>query len=512
MTVLTASERRLVPRWRSFRTTAALGELATTRRRASHDRWETAMAKARGEWLEQRNLGSALDFAHTAALLDRLHDAQDAIDHILSVEELPPLVEQASTLPADDSKWRMSTDGHRTRIAYTRAALREWPRDATLWTDLALLYCGQGLDKKAEKAIVIALALAPTNRYVLRCAARFFIHINDPERAVALLRRSRLARRDPWLASAEIAASQVAQRTPGLAKVGERLLSSGSFSDREVTELATSLGTLEIDSGKVRRAKKLFEESAKSPNDNVKAQFEWVAKAHREVVPRRAIHLDEELDHEALALAHQKAGDWKGSIDRCLRWGADEVFSDRPFNFGSYIAIEALGNAELAQELAEQGLQANRKDVYLLNNLAVSLAMQNRAEEAEQHLKEAKRNSSATGVEGVMLKATEGMVCFRRGDLDSGRQCYVDAIRRAKAQDDVESALRAAVYLVGEEVAAKTPGSLALSKLVLAREDRLEPETKELARRLRKASRSVAGKSGMDDSPTIDIADLVAGT
>ena len=511
MTVLTANERRLVPRWRSFRTTLTLGELATTRGLGGRALWEMAMTEARNDWLRARDLESAIEFVSTAALLDRLDNAQDAVDYVLRTEGLPPLVQQSTILNLDD-KWEPLPDGDAERIAHTRAALRVWPRDAVLWTDLALLYCGQGLDKKAGRALVVALALAPSNRYVLRCATRFYIHTNDPEQAVGLLRRSRRARHDPWLASAEIAASQVADRPPMLAQVGRRLLDSASFADREVTELATSIGTLEIESGKVRRARKLFEQSAKSPNDNVKAQFQWVAKEHHDAIPTRTIELDDEHDHEAQALAYARVEDWLRTMDYCNKWGADEFFSDRPFNFGSYIAIEALGDAKTAEGFAKRGLRANRRDVYLLNNLAVSLAMQSRTDEAERLLKVAKRNSSNTGEEAVMLRATEGMIRFRQGELDSGRRGYEEAILLAMAQKDQDSARRAAVYYVAEEVAAKTPESGMLSKLVLAREGRLEPETRQLARRIRNASRGVPSQGSIDQSPSVtEIVSLLRG-
>lgn len=509
MTVLTVHERHLVPRWRPFTTTLALGELATIGDGTSRWQWDEAIGETRRDWLSQRSLESALDFAQTAALLDRLDEAQDAVAHILGATELPTLVRQ-SVLPHDDGWPMMVLDA--PHIAHVRAALRAWPRDPTLWTDLALFYCGRGLDRKAERAFLVALDLAPTNRYVLRCAARFFVHTNDPERAMALLRRSQRTRRDPWLASAEIAASQVAGRTPVLAKVGERLLGSGRFADQEITELATSLGTLAMESGKVRRAKSLFQRGVACPNDNVKAQLQWVAKTHVEVLPGRTLALDAELDHEARALECQKMENWVQTIENCEKWGEDELFSDRPFIMGSCIAIEALGDVGTAEKLARRGLRANRNDVCLLNNLAVSLAMQGRADDAERYLKEAKRHSSSAGEQDIMLEATEGMVRFRQGEVESGRGHYVEAIRRAKAEGAADSALRAAVFFVGEEVVAETPGSSALLGLILRKESKMPPEVRQLAQRLRTASRGTKSDGPVDEPSLARLSSLVQDT
>lgn len=475
------------------------------------------MAQTRRDWLDQRSLENALDFAHTAALLDRLDEAQDAVEYILAATDLPTLVRQ-SVLPQDDGRVTVDVDtiklAHRRdpQITRTRAALRTWPRDPTLWTDLALFYCGRGLDSKAERSFLVALSLAPANRYVLRCAARFFIHTNDPERAVALLRRSRRTRDDPWLASAEIAASQVAGRTPVLAKAGERLLGSGQFADGEITELATSLGTLAMESGGVRRAKRLFRRGLACPNDNVKAQLQWVAKTHLEVLPEGALSLDDELDHEARALDCQKVEKWVQTVEHCERWGRDEFFSDRPFNLGSYIAIEALGDVAMAEGLARDGLRANPGNVSLLNNLAVSLAMQGKAGKAERYLREAKKHSNSAGEQGIMLEATEGMLRFRQGEVESGREHYLEAIGRAKAEDDFRSVGRAALYLVGEEVAAGTPDSSAILELVLRKESKMAPEVRQLARRLRRACQDVKREGPVDEPSLARLSNLMKDT
>ena len=511
MTVLTDSKRRVVPRWRPFRTTLPLGELDTTRKPSVMVELEHAVGQRKRDWHCRRDIESAIDLVHTAAMLNQLHEVNDAVEFVLSVEGLPDFVKQTISAADDDADLKLVTGdlSDICVIADLKIALRTWPRDAILWTDLALRYCVRGLEKRARRCLRVALSLAPKNRYVLRCATRFFVHVGESESAMDLLHRSVRTRHDPWLASAEIAASQVAGRTPTLMKAGKRLLESKRFSPSEITELSASLGTVEVETGKIRRAKKLFEKSVISPNDNVKAQFSWLSNSHEEALPEKPLELDGELDNEARALARQTNEDWIGSIECCRLWGLDEPFSDRPFTLGSYIAIEALGNAPLAQELAEKGLSANSKDIYLLNNLAVSLAIQGKTNEAERRLKAAKKISGDSGDEVTMLKATEGMLHFRQGNIPAGRQDYIDSIRLARARGDLESARRAALYFVMEEVQAGTVESMRLTEFVLAKEGSFAAEARQLCDRIRKARRRISAVDVVDETPIEALGTLI---
>src|SRR5439155_22265534 len=96
---------------------------------------------------------------------------------------------------------------HRSRIRVLRQRSIAEPRNAFVWVDLALLYTTLGLRDQAARAIRIALALAPEDRFVLRCASRFLVHIGDAERAHHILKRSEATPYDPWLMAAEFAVS-----------------------------------------------------------------------------------------------------------------------------------------------------------------------------------------------------------------------------------------------------------------------------------------------------------------
>ena len=493
----TDGERRVIPRWRPFRVTLSLEELSTAFRPTIGRELRFSLSAARRDWLNRGDVESAIELVHTAAFLDRLEETQDAIDLILATDELPELVKQSTSLRDDDVIPASMPLNARARVALLKAAVRNWPRDATLWTDLALLYCTLGLDEKASKCLLVARNIVPDNRYVLRCSTRFHVHNDDPAGALYLLRRSGRGRHDPWLIAAEIAASQIAGRSSTFAKVGLRLLDSQRFSSGEISELAASLGTVEVEDGKVRRAKKLFDVSAKLPNDNVKAQFQWLRGTHRDALPSRKIDLSGKLDHEARAWDHQKEEEWQKAINSCWQWGADEPFSDRPYLLGSFIAIEALGDAVQAEKLAREGLSANSDETYLHNNLAVALAYQGKLEKAEESLKLARRWASGDDGGGT-LRATAGLLHYRRGDVEAGRKEYMAAIRAARARRDEDAARRAAVYLVLEEVVAETAESGPLAEFLQARKKTLEPETVRFADRIQRVRRAKSTTEAVD--------------
>lgn len=500
MTALTDSERRVVPRWRPFRTTLELRELATMRS-PLHPQLIDAFDQAKADWLERRDAESAIEFVNAAALLDLLDDAREAAEFVLRIDELPrlfrKLILQSGNQWSGDDEIAGALSVH-VRIAHIRATLRNWPRDPMLWIDLALCYCTLGLEAKARRCLSVAMAIAPTNRFVLRSFTRFLVHVNNADGAMDLLRRSARTKHDPWLASAEIATSQIVDRTPTMMETGARLLESGNFSPRHITELAASLGTIEIEHGRYRKAKLFFAEGIVSPNDNVKAQFAWINMFHQQALPSHSLDLDGELDYEAHALDRQKAQDWEGAISWCRRWGRDESFSDRPYTLGSYIALEAIGDAVRAEGLSREGLRANKHDVYLLNNLAVALAMQGKCDLAFNRLKDARRYSTNSGDEATMLMATDGLVHFRRGDIVGGRERYINAIRLAREQGDRESARRAAVYFVMEEVQSGTAESIELSEIVLAKERSYPAELGQLVSRIRKVRGGVSVRKVLD--------------
>ncbi|GAH08805.1 unnamed protein product, partial [marine sediment metagenome] len=163
-------------------------------------------------------------------------------------------------------------------IASLKKSVRLHPLNPLAWSDMALLYATLGQFDKARLTMKIALSLGKNNRFILRSAARCFMHMDEPDRAVKVLHRSGLCESDPWIASAEISISESASLKSKYISKAKGLVQDENFTYYSRSELIAGLGTIEIKNGSVRRGKKLIRKALYDPTENALAQGEWIAK------------------------------------------------------------------------------------------------------------------------------------------------------------------------------------------------------------------------------------------
>lgn len=196
----------------------------------------------------------------------------------------PPLVLNLAKRIASETGFhdvlRRSGTDQRITVPWLRRRLNISPRDPVGWVDLAREYTILGKFRRAERAIVVALQMAPANRFVLRSAVRFFVHRGEPDRALSILRKAPSISGDPWLLGPEVSVVFMAGKSPQLTKVGRRALGSQNFSNLEVSELAASLATLEFRAGSTRVARRLFRQAIREPTENMIAQLRWASDHH----------------------------------------------------------------------------------------------------------------------------------------------------------------------------------------------------------------------------------------
>ena len=518
MTAFTDNERRVVPRWRELHETLLDSE--ELRHHSSSQKVpdpNREFERLQLIWHKCPNPLSAYDFVSTAVILGRVQEAQDAVDFIRNNEDLPDRFKSVSSSDPKafiDRSLSDATLSNQRKIRYLKDVLQRWPRNAICWTQLGLLYSRVGVNHKAQRCVEIGLSIAPHSRYVLRSACRFFVHVNDPTRAVWELRRSSRTPRDPWLMAAEISCSQIlSQRSPLILR-GIKELDRKRLPPWSVTELAASIGTFELESGSQRKAKRIFRIGAEAPNGNVKAQLQWLRIHHAEVVPANVPLRDSLDDHEACALDLRVDGSWSEAISSCEEWGKDEFFSERPFCLGSYIALEALGDADRAERILREGLIANRNDTILLNNLAIALAMQGKLEESKSTLANAEKKVAGSPFEDkVILMATSGLVAYRAGNVERGRSQYLDVIKKMASENGRrDEARRAALYMALEELAARTAESRSFSTSILEKVEKAGtsdgwPEREALLKRVKQAAKASGGDS--IDTESESVGDLI---
>jgi tetratricopeptide (TPR) repeat protein len=435
--------RRVVPRWHSPGATALRSEARSLKPPGARDtRVSQELAKLKGEGRKQatewRFVGDLLSVAvatgdiatarDTAETLVRLNAPVSTLARSMAqgVMRPPSAPAQLSSSPDDTYADELITAG---RIAALRQRLNSAPRSPLLWVERALLYTTLGQAAQAQQCMAIALALAPEDRYVLRSAARMFVHYEDPQRAHQLLADAEMTARDPWLAAAEIAAASLADTSPRHLKAARAMLDNGHFAPAHLTELASSVGTMELEAGALKKAKRLFTLSLEAPNENALAQAEW---ATRRVSLRELSARVEEVPEsfEARALAAAAGQRIPEALREGWNWLFDQPFSREPALFGSYHAAKSQRFEESA-EFARRGLIANPDEPILRNNLAFAQARMGDVEDAARTLAQIDRakldeDTSAT------VTATEGLVAFRSGRAEEGRKLYLDAIQRTR--------------------------------------------------------------------------------
>ncbi|OXG06184.1 hypothetical protein BC749_102156 [Flavobacterium araucananum] len=304
------------------------------------------------------------------------------------------------------------------------------PHNPVLWVEIARFYSILGQDKRAEKALLNALYLAPENRYILRSISRFYVHIGDFDLAHDIIRKSNLTKIDPWLMATEIALATLRERNSIFTKTGIQLVNSNNFHPFNVSELASSVASVELKNASVAKSKKLFQQSLICPNDNSLAQAEWASQEDRSLMNVDPNKFNLVNSFEASAREFFDGGNWQESINYSKKWFFDQPFSKLGVLFGNEVASRKLRDNNQAVEIAKLGLISHPHDPHLLNNIIYALSLQNKLNEADHFLKKIKKEDlNSRNYIGICLTATTGLLYFRKGFHDLGRKYYAEAIK-----------------------------------------------------------------------------------
>lgn len=461
---LEQKQRNVIPRWRSFEETIETNELAAST--GSEETVGNAPADISEQltaWLENRTLSFAGDLL-SAALATRQADvARDAAEYVLgaSVDAESPLSKIAKrVLNWSEIREQSLDEGpqgdptgsvQNARIKRLRHSLRAFPRDAIAWTDLARLYTILGINDKARRAIQTACSLAPQNRFVIRSAARFYAHLGEMDSAHSLVLNSGACKHDPWLAASEVALSSLAKTWARSAQSGLAMISGGNFSDFEITELATAIGTLDHSHGQERKAKKLIKRGLVAPNDNSLAQAKWISRSISGLgLDVKVLDFKVPRQFEASAYEFFSLGRWAESFKSALSWCRDEPFSSRAAKMACYVSATMLEEYEIAARIADIGLISSAEDEVLINHKAFCFASLNWLDKAEAELAKLK-SMQLEDTSRVTWLANHGLISFRLGNIDKGREWYLEAVDLARSIENEEYRTTALLFWAREE-------------------------------------------------------------
>ena len=444
-------DRTIVPRWRDSAITASTGELGTFLAIAPSDVPTSFqdLEERIADWRRNRVFGVAADLMSAAFVLGATdnREVEEAALFVLESKTYAPkpvlelalyIIEgedEAAGVDSPASSVPSVDDPLREQIRNLKARVRANPRNSVAWVDLARLYVSTGVHSKAERAILNSIALSPSNRFVLRSAARFYVHLGDAEHAYALLRRSPVTNGDPWLKAAEIAVGDIVGKAPRrLRSTIRSMLDNPDFSPWHISELASAIATVEMKTGKESAARRHFRLALQQPTENTVAQATW-AKSRINGVVLDDQHFRIPLSYEAKAYDAYERMEGRECVTECEKWLQDEPFSSRPASLGSFMAMVAFEDYERAISFTQRGLLSNPRDFLLRNNLVVATAETGNLDAAAIEFRRID-SRSLEDKEKVTWTATNGLLSFREGEYEKGRECYRNAADLARRQLD----------------------------------------------------------------------------
>lgn len=446
------SERRMLPRWRSPAQAASSGERHGNYERKeqyapSADRWVRVLTQAheQGEAYASRDLAESSFILSTSGpshwnestvSLQQLWDRAIARQHLF--EAGPPLLLNES--PQDQA---------RAAISRLKKVLSDSPNQALIWSELSRHYVILGKDDQAQTAMACAIHAAKGHSYVTRVAARLYAHVEQPDQALQLIRRSPHHRVDPRIFATEISLAKGEMLRGNWVAAARGIISDARYHPSFVSELMASLATVEMTNGKHKVARQLFNTSLRNPTENTLAQAQWATERDsRIVIPDEAWNTPG--SDEARALAARVRHNWDDVLGAAECWLAAEPFSASPAAMASFATFtpEQLWRSEA---IATRGLAANPSDALLLNNRAVSRAYQGNAEGSLSDVRRALETALPEDRNDPVLFATLGLVAYRSGDATTGRGCYAHAIRMLLKEKQPRAAALGSLFWLREE-------------------------------------------------------------
>ncbi len=447
-------KRRLVPRWRSLQVALKSGELDSPRtpnQKAAIGVVPKDLKDKLALWRQAPSIATAGELVESALVEGKESEGVAAARFLLSpTSTATPALQRLANVALGRSGYSIIADAPQLDTAdqkrIWRQRTREYPQNALAWTELSFLDIINNQPQSAERSMRVALQLAPENRHILRSAARLFLHLDQVDRAYALLARSDRTRYDPWLIAAEISIADLAGKSSRFVSQGRQFVEGQSLFPRQLTELASALATVELEGGRRKKARDYFQRSLIDPNGNVLAQVEWAApKFGNELVSQQQVRSIGDAD-EAIAIYGMRQKDFPSAIVACRNWSSVEPYSVRPLIIGA-IATSMIEEFDQSLAFTQAGLAIRPKDEALINARAFCLASTGQMKEASTLLAGIERADSQ---QWFVSQANRGLIEMRSGQVETGVALYRDAAKGFRKLNNAEALVASQLYMVRE--------------------------------------------------------------
>lgn len=386
------------------------------------------------EFNANNKLGLAIELLNTAFIENREAEARFAAKYIVQGYDLPPQILSLAkaVLGSKNTVVENIIEDNGILITSTRAWLKNNPRDALSWVDLARAYISIGKTESAEKAMLVGLNLLPNHRWLVRVASRFFVNLQQNDRAHHILLAQPELKNDPWLLSAEIAVAESYERPLKNITQARGLILNTNMDISHLTELESSLATVELAGGAVKKAKKLFVSSLRKPNDNSLAQAKWAERnANINELVGRDVLANHSGAYEAKLWEEYYNYNIKGALECGLKWFDEEPYTVQPAIMVTYLA-SIMDDYLLCSEISKRGLSIDRSNETLILNKIFSdacmLSLDNIRSDKNKidAMIISARNLVKDGGDDIISHAYAnlGLIHYKLGDYNIGREYY----------------------------------------------------------------------------------------
>lgn len=453
--VILMDNRQLIPRWHTSRKAMSLQfpSLSVSPKKASDYQNDSFLDKAKRHWHEEKNYVNAIEL-HTSLTVRGVYsdvDGDDALRFLLTIEgQLPKgardlIAPQIKHIDKSKNYYTYSPTEVGKIISRLRSIVAKFPKDYMTWCDLGFYYTILGMTEKAERCMEISWNLCNGHPYIARSYARFFVHNDEPEKALWLLKKSGGLNKDPLITSASIAIGSAFEIGGVDISKARRLLDGYTGIRAFSSELAASIGTLEYNNGKKKKAKDYFKSALIEPSENALSQYKWLCH-------KTGFSVNGDPNGNALTVegnVHQLyvQGNFEDCRAKLLELFSFQPISDGPISDAGYMSLVGLNDPDFVIQLSENRVPKTHMSFGELNNLTVAKLMKNDLESAEvcMRLLAKKIDPEKPDFRGIYL-ATSGLVMFKLGDVDSGKDLYQKAIKYFESRKAYRSVALAEHY------------------------------------------------------------------
>ncbi|MGI2203892.1 hypothetical protein ACROAH_08325 [Shewanella oncorhynchi] len=443
--------RQLIPRWHTSRKSMKLQfPVLKSLEDKKIKEPDSYLEEYRERWKQSRLIYNATELNSALFIRGMLDDPdyKDTLRFLLVNENLVPKGVSNFILPElkqVDKEHYYSTD--RTAVSVIirklKNILKFFPSDAMTWIDLAFYYSILGEYSKAGRAMEVGRGISGENSFVLNSYARYLVHMDEPDKAVWYLNRSKSIKENPLTMSASLSISTSFDISGISVSRGKKLLENFAGNSFFKSDLAACIGTMELMNGNTKGAKKMFKIASVSPSENTVSQYNWLYHKH-------GFRLGNEFDNWSITSPESEVNNFYVSkeYNKCraklLELHQFQPFSDNALADAGYISMVGLNDYEFVIEMSENRIPRPHMSFKELNNLVVAKLLKDKLIDIDTDLLLLTKKVKGSDDENIgVLRATLGLYFLKAGFIEKGARCYEDAIHFFQNMGSISSAMLA---------------------------------------------------------------------